>query len=70
MDMDQFPTTISDDNISTETPPISVIEKDSIIDSSVSTSTATTTNDKIPNSSPIIKLKLPKLAITAGKPLR
>lgn len=69
--MGEFETTISGDNITTETPNILVVEKlkDSITDSSVSTS-STTTNNKIPNTPPIIKHKLPKLAITAGKPLR
>lgn len=70
--MGEYETTISGDNTTTETPNILVVEKlkDSVTDSSISASIATTTNDKISNTPPIIKHKLPKLAITAGKPLR
>jgi len=65
-------TSIPDDNISTETPNLVTDKiKDLINENSVSTSTTiTTTNRENPNTSPIIKHKLPKLAITAGKPLK
>lgn len=69
---ESFETTISDENISTETP-VLITEKlkDLILtDSSVITSTATTTNGEIPNTAPIIKQKFPKLAMKAGKPYK
>lgn len=68
--IESYATTISDENISTETPNL-VTEKvkDIIVtDGSVSTSAATTTNGEIPNTPPIIKQKFPKLAMKAGKP--
>lgn len=67
-------TSIPDDNLPTETPNLVIDKiKDVINESYVSVSTSTTittTNRENPNTSPIIKHKLPKLAITAGKPLK
>lgn len=70
---ESYATTISDENMSTETPNL-VTEKlkDLIItDGSVSTtSTVITTNGEITNTAPIIKQKFPKLAVKAGKPYK
>lgn len=65
---ESYTPTPSDDITSTETP-ILVTDKlkDSIITES---SVSTTINGEISNTPPIIKQKLPKLAITAGKPLK
>jgi len=65
-------TTIPEESIPTETPNLVTGKiKDSINENSIiNSTTTTTTNVENPNTSPIIKHKLPKLAITAGKPLR
>jgi hypothetical protein len=71
---DSYDTTIiPDESMSTETPNLGTDKlKDLANENSVSTSTTTTTttNGENPNTSPIIKHKLPKLAITAGKPFK
>jgi len=69
---DSYDVTSIPDDISTETPNLVTDKiKDLINENSVSTSTtSTTTNGENPNTSPIIKHKLPKLAITAGKPFK
>lgn len=69
---DSYDVTTIPDDISTETPNLVTDKiKDIINEYSVSTSTTTTTsNGENPNTSPIIKHKLPKLAITAGKPFK
>lgn len=65
---ESYTPTPSDDNMSTETP---VLVTDKLKDSiSTESSVSTTKTGEIPNTPPIIKQKLPKLAITAGKPLR
>jgi len=65
---ESYTPTPSDDNMSTETPVLVTDKlKDSIITES---SVSTTTNSETLNTPPIIKQKLPKLAITAGKPLK
>lgn len=70
--MEDFETTTSDDNLSTETPILDTDKlKDSLIpETSVSTSSATTINSETPNTPPIVKQKFPKLPATAGKPLK
>jgi len=69
---DSYDVTTIPDDISTETPNLATDKiKNLINENSVSTSTITTTsNVENPNTSPIIKHKLPKLAITAGKPFK
>lgn len=69
---DPYAATISDENFSTETTPNIVTEKlkAMITENIVNASSITTPNSEIPNTPPIIKQKLPKLPITAGKPLR
>lgn len=73
---DSYDTTIiPDESISTETPNL-VIDKIKDLanennENPVSTTTtSTSTNGENPNTPPIIKHKLPKLAITAGKPFK
>ncbi|KAE9531612.1 hypothetical protein AGLY_010818 [Aphis glycines] len=73
---DSYDTTIiPDESISTETPNL-VIDKIKDLanennENPVSTTTtSTSTNRENPNTPPIIKHKLPKLAITAGKPFK
>jgi len=70
---DSYDTTIiPDESISTETPNL-VIEKIKDIANAnpvSTTTTSTSTNGENPNTPPIIKHKLPKLAITAGKPFK
>lgn len=67
---ESYATTMLDENTSsTETPVLDTDKlKDLNIVTSISTSTTTTTNGEVPNSPPYIKQKLPKIAITAGKP--
>lgn len=65
--------TIPDENVSSssETPILANDKlKDIITENSISTSTVSSTNGLIVNTPPFIKHKLPKLPITAGKPLR
>lgn len=69
---ESYDVTTIPEGTSTETP-ILLTEKikDLINENSVNTkATNTTTNEENANTSPIIKHRLPKLAITAGKPLR
>lgn len=65
-------TTMIDEYTSSTETPILVTDKskDVIIEGSVSTSTVPSINGEILNTPPIIKQKLPKLAIIAGKPWR
>lgn len=66
--MNESYTPTPSDDMSTETPVLVTDKlKDSIITES---SVSTTTNGETLNTPPIIKQKLPKLAITAGKPLK
>lgn len=63
---------VDEENISSGTPSL-VTEKikDLLTENSISTSLLpTTTNGEIPNTPPIIKHKLPKLPIIAGKPFK
>lgn len=70
---DSYDTTIiPDENISTETPNLVIDKiKDMANENPVSTTTtSTSTNGENLNTPPTIKHKLPKLAITAGKPFK
>lgn len=70
--MDESVTTIIVDEENISGTPSLVTEKikDSLIENSISTSTAIITYGESPNTPPIIKHKLPKLPIIAGKPFK
>jgi len=69
--MGDYDTTTVDDNTSSETPILGMDKsKDSIPNILVNISTTATTNSETPNTPPMIKQKFPKLAATAGKPLK
>lgn len=70
---DSYDTTIiPDESMSTETPNLVIDKIKAIADENPvsTTTTSTSTNEENPNMPPIIKHKLPKLAITAGKPFK
>jgi len=64
---DEFETTTLDESISTETP---ILVLDKLNDSVITETASSTSTPETLNTPPIIKEKFPKLATTAGKPLK